>query len=70
MKRTINDGWALTRDLKEKHTAAVERKESRIAMYEGLIQMWEHQDCRDEDYLRDLRRRLRSEQTQLRVMKP
>ncbi len=70
MARTINDGWALMRELSERHRSAVERKEARIAMLKAMIQEWEECAEPDAEHIRGLKARLRSEETQLKVMKP
>jgi len=70
MARTIRDDWAIWRESERRHKEAIARKHARIGMYEALVGMWEKQETRDEDYLRDLRRRLRSEITQLKAMNP
>ena len=68
-RRTIPDDWALRRDLEEKHKAAIARKNDKIAMLRAMIEEWETA-ANDPNHLRDLRARLRSEESQLKVMKP
>jgi hypothetical protein len=56
--------------MENRHKEAVERKAQRIQMYQALLDTWGKRDDADYDYIKDLKRRLRSVETQFRAMKP
>lgn len=56
--------------MENRHKEAVQRKYEKVQMYRTLIEVWEHRPDADYEYIKDLKRRLRSAETQLKAMKP
>ena len=58
------------RDVEERHRAAVARKHERIAMYHAILDAWEESGKEpDDEYLKEVRRKLHMAETQLKNMK-
>jgi hypothetical protein len=62
--------YVTQKEMLERHKAALARKHDRISMYHAILDTWEERDDADQDYLRDVRRRLHQAESQLKAMKP
>lgn len=56
--------------LEGRHKEALQRKYEKVQMYRTLIDTWESRPDADYDYIKDLKKRLRSTENQLKAMKP
>jgi hypothetical protein len=57
------------RAVRERHLDAVEKKRQRILMYNALIDEWTLFEGYDEEYVKELRRKLHMAECQLKSMK-
>ncbi len=66
MGMNSSDQWYQRR----RHEAALRRNYERAEMLRAIAEAWEGKADADPDYLRDLRRRQRQAENQLKAMKP
>lgn len=69
MKQTMREKLTTERDVMERHREAVARNHQRSEMLRAIILAWEKRPDRDEDYLRELRKRQRKAEVQLKNMR-
>jgi len=69
MKATMREKLTTEREVMERHRAAIARNYERSEMLKAIIVSWEAIPAADQDYLRDLRRRQRQAENQLRNMR-
>jgi len=69
MKATMREKLTTERDVMERHRAAIARNYEKSEMLRAIILGWEQRGDADPDYLRDLRRRQRQAENQLRNMR-
>ncbi len=64
--QSVEDLWSK----RYKHKEAVNRNYQKSEMLKALILAWEDREDADWDYIRDLKKRQRQAENQLRAMKP
>ncbi len=62
--------YVTQRDVEDRHKTVVQRKYEKIAMYNAIIDAWEQSGKEpDDEYLKEVRKKLHSAETQLKNMK-
>jgi len=69
MKQTMREKLTTEREVMERHKSAVQRNYEKSEMLRAIILAWEAMPSRDEDYLRELRKRQRKAEVQLKNMR-
>jgi len=69
MKATMREKITTEKEVMERHRAAIARNYQKAGMLRDIILEWEKRPDADPDYLRDLRRRQRQAENQLKNMR-
>jgi len=69
MKATMREKLTTEREVMERHRAAIARNYEKSLMLKAIIGEWEKRPDADPEYLRDLRRRQRQAENQLKNMR-